>query len=212
MLLGCQGSTPCQCKMADIYLRTPYAWPDIQLKDPTASGGATTISNVGAIASLESFGTLGVLVDISLSGIASLEAFGNPSLAYILDTLGIATQEAFGEPTITSGLTISNVGNIASAEAFGTTELVVRIEPQGVPTGEVFGLPSFSFGLVLSSIPSAEAFGSSGWVLGGPFLPGKVTFGAGEDDAFYPDGKVDVNAPSDDVAVGRKKNVFKKEG
>lgn len=131
---------------------------------PTAGAAAYDISNLGAIASGEAFGSPAISLDVSPSGIASAEAFGTPSVSLDVQHAGIPSEEAFGTPTIAPALPpidISDLGGVASAEAFGTPSFALSLGFVGIPSEEAFGNPILELTLALQGILSAEAFGNA---------------------------------------------------
>ncbi len=117
-----------------------------------------TISEAGAIASLEAFGTHQLNFTIFPSGIASLESIGTAILAGPITVSGIASLEAFGTHRL--DFTILPSG-ITSLEAFGTHIISITISPTGIASLEAFGTHRLDFTITITGITSLEAFGTA---------------------------------------------------
>jgi len=134
---------------------------DISLKGIGATG--LSISEAGAIASLEAFGSHQLNLKLEPSSIVSLEVFGSISMGVLLQPSGIASLEAFGTAIVAGPLTVSS---IASLETFGTAQLNLTIYPFTIIMSEEFGIPGILGALTISGIASLEAFGAV--VIAGP--------------------------------------------
>lgn len=136
----------------------------VALKPP--AGAPQTLSNAGAIASLQAFGTAKLNLILSVVGqIATAVAFGMALIVVAISGAeGIASQETFGQATVaTAGATqaITNTGHIAGAEAFGTSQVNLKILPTGIQSTEDFGTPQINFVIAsVGNIGTTETFGT----------------------------------------------------
>lgn len=159
-------------------------------QDVVVEGGAQSITDVGAIASITAFGSAQLNISISgVGAIASGESVG--SIVNLHRTLpigsnSIASNEAIGATNnIHRTLPINNsiaslesfsdsqlnrnmldVGGISTVESFGTSTL--NITPPGqslfvasVSTLEAFGSPQLNFAITPSSLVTLESFGNA---------------------------------------------------
>lgn len=128
---------------------------------------ALAVTGVGAVASLEAFGTAALDFTLKAVGtIGSLEAFGTTEVDQTSPTTitavgAIATNEAFGSPTL--DFTVVGAGAIASAEALGSAAVDFTLKSAGaIGSSEGFGSPALDFTVrTVGAIASAEAFGTS---------------------------------------------------
>jgi len=117
-----------------------------------------TISDVGAIASAEAFGTPKANLNLAPSAIASLEAIGAPQLNFLLALAGVASGEAFGTPKVSLGFTLFPDG-ITSLEAFGASIVAGPLILTGISSGEAIGSPAMVISISAIGIASEEAVG-----------------------------------------------------
>lgn len=130
---------------------------------------AFVVSGVGAIASLEAFGTTKVIRMLQRVGaVSSAETFGTTRALFIVRNVGaIVTAEAFGQNDKVIRM-LRNSGGIASAESFGTTKVRFIVYPLGIASAEAFGRPTIIGGIQgayqvsgVGAIASLEAFGTT---------------------------------------------------
>lgn len=139
--------------------------------------GATTVRDVGNIASAEAFGVpksvrllkhAGAILTAELvstpravrvlknaGAVVTAEAFGEPRARRVVKATGaIASAEAFGEPDLRR--LIRAVGNIPTAESFGEPDLLRVLRPEGITSLEAFGAPRVLFVIRPEGIESEE--------------------------------------------------------
>lgn len=124
-----------------------------------------TISDAGAIASLEAFGGSQVNLWTHPSGIATGEAFGTAVATGSIIVTGISSSEAFESPQVNLNIAASAIDSL---EAFGTPQLNFILSMTGIISEEAFGTPKANFILYPNAISTAESFGTP--IIAGPII------------------------------------------
>lgn len=168
IVVGDAPSTPLPLDDTDNNVDTKYPWIAF-----TYGVAEEPISDAGAIASAEAFGTPKMVGTILAAGaIASAAAVGSPILQGTVQGLtGIATAEALGEPALVGKL---KPGAIASIEAIGTALLRGAVQGiTGIASTEALGVPALlQIIQAAGGIASAEALGAA--ILRGTINPGGI--------------------------------------
>lgn len=143
----------------------------------TGEAGPASITNAGAIAAAEAFGSASIQPRVDPAALASSEAIGAPvvSIAHAITGAGaIASVEATGSPALT--LTVEPAA-LASSEAIGAPSTRLTVAPGAIVSAEQVGVPSAQPRLAPGAIAGAEAFGSP--TLSDPNAPYSITAAGG---------------------------------
>ncbi len=118
---------------------------------------------LSGVASSEAHGSQQLDMVVSASGVASSEAHGTQRLDLTVAASGVASAEAIGDHAVSSGITITGVGDVASSEAHGAQRLDLGLALSGTASSEAHGSQSVLADWNVSgvgNVASGEAHGS----------------------------------------------------